>query len=166
MGSNYFDLLGIAQSYSIDLPALEKAYFAQQRLFHPDRFAGKPTAERMAALQRSADINKAYDALKNPLKRAQYLLHLQGFAVGTEADNVKPSQALLMDVLGWREQAEETADKSRLISELKALHESCIAGIAASYLAKKWDEMAQLTLKLGYVIKTLEETRHATAANP
>ena len=63
MASTYFELLGIVPAFNIDLSTLEKAYFAQQRLFHPDRLAGKTTPERMAALQRSADINRAYDAL-------------------------------------------------------------------------------------------------------
>ena len=165
MASTYFELLGIVPAFNIDLSTLEKAYFAQQRLFHPDRLAGKTTPERMAALQRSADINRAYDALKNPLKRAQYLLHLQGFAVGTEADNVKPSQGLLMEVMGWREAAEESPYQGNLKAELKALHEEALAGLLVCYEAKKWDEMAQLTLRLTYIIKTQEEIRHATAAN-
>ncbi len=103
MTMTYFTLSSISPAFDLDLQALEAAYFTAQRQYHPDRFAGKPAAERQQAMQRSADINQAYETLKNPLKRAQYLLHLQGITVGTEQDSVKPSQELLMETMEWRE---------------------------------------------------------------
>ena len=102
-----FEIFSITPTFDIDLVKLEAEYFKAQRLFHPDRFVGEPSAEKMAALQKSMDINQAYEILKNPLKRAQHLLQLQGIIVGTDADSVKPSPALLMEIMEMREQLEE-----------------------------------------------------------
>lgn len=142
---NYFALLGLPPAFTLDLPALEAAYFKAQHQFHPDRFVGKPDSERQAALQRSVDINKAYDTLKNPLKRAQYLLSLQGISVGTDSDTQKPSQALLMEVMELR----ESPDAEKLAS----LAKESITRLEKLAAAQDWPAMAEETIRLGYLIK-------------
>lgn len=143
---NYFELLHIPETFLMDLSALEAAYFAAQRASHPDRFIGKPQAERMAAMQRSVDINNAYHTLKDPLSRARYLLHLNGVEVGTDRDTVKPSQALLMEVMELRETPPDA-------KRLAGLREASIARIAKLSGAKDWPAMAEETLRLGYLMK-------------
>jgi molecular chaperone HscB len=149
-----FSLFGIAPVFDIDLKQLEAAYFSEQRKFHPDRFIGKSEQERLAAMQRSVDINKAYQVLKEPLSRAQYLLKLQGITVGSEKDSVKPSQALLVEVMEWREAAEEGKD---ITSILQQQREESLQHIANHYKNAAWEKMAQETLRLGYIEKTLKE---------
>ena len=150
----YFELLGFQPSFNVDLASLESAYFKVQRDYHPDRFVGKPAEERVMAAQRSADINKAYETLKNPLTRAQYLLHLQGIEVGTDHDTVKPSQAILAETLEWREEAEDPNEWPRLIAMLKNEYNQALQTIAQAYGLKDWVVMGQETLRLGYIIKT------------
>ena len=144
--SDYFNLLNVSPAYALDLQALEKAYFTQQRLYHPDRFVGKPDAERLAAMGRSVDINKAYQLLKNPLSRAQYLLHSQGIEVGTDHDTVKPSQALLMEIMELREEGVSKEKIAQMIADSVQL-------ISAHYHSASFDKMAQETLRLGYLMK-------------
>lgn len=158
---NYFELLNLPVAFNLDLKALEVAYFKAQREHHPDRFAGKPAADRQAALGRAGDINTAYDTLKNPLKRAQYLLSLQGIRVGTEHDSVKPSPGLLQETLEWREEIEEaTPDElTKLDDSLKAMREKSIALLSSHYIESQWEMMAQETLRLGYIGKALEAVR-------
>ncbi len=149
---NYFELLNISPAFTLDLSQLEKAYFAEQRKYHPDRFATKPPTEKHVAIQRSVDINNAYNMLKDPLKRAQYLLKTQGITVGTDKDTVKPSHALLMEVMEWREDG-ISADI------LKKMHEESVEMIAKHYITSAWNDMAQETLRLGYIVKTLEDSK-------
>ena len=158
--TDYFSLLGLSPHFDLDLPVLEKAYLAQQRLYHPDRYIGRPALERQVALQRSADINHAYDLLKSPLKRAQYLLKLQGVSIGTDQDSIKPSQALLAETLEWREQLEEARlpDETNTFAKAIALAvERSVNIISVSYGEAMWEGMAQETLRLGYLLKTQEE---------
>lgn len=143
--STYFTLLNLKPAFDLDLSLLEAEYFKAQRLYHPDRFVGKSAEERSVALQKSMDINQAYDTLKNPLKRAQYILKLQGIIVGTEADSVKPSKELLMEIMELREQA----------SDVSKLHKESLLAISKHYANNDWQNMAQETLRLGYLEKML-----------
>lgn len=146
MPADYFGLLGFTPTFQLDLDALEKSYFAAQNQYHPDRFVGKSDEERLDAMLRSVDINRAYRVLKEPLSRAQHLLSLQGVVVGTAADTVKPANALLMEVMELREDPPEP-------KTLAALIEDSITRIGQFYQAKDWQAMAQETLRLGYLEK-------------
>lgn len=74
----YFALFSLPRHLHVDLAALEKAFYAQSRRLHPDRFASRPAAEQEAALRASSELNDAYRTLKDPIARTQYLLGLEG----------------------------------------------------------------------------------------
>ncbi len=154
--TSHFSLLNISQTFDIDITMLESEYFKAQRQYHPDRFVGKPSGEKMAALQKSMDINEAYGTLKNPLRRAQYLLQLQGIIVGTDADNIKPSHELLTEIIELREQFAE----GKSVDQLGDLYENSLMDISKYYASEAWKEMAQETLRLGYLVKMLDEKKH------
>ena len=156
----YFTLLDILPAFDIDQEVLEESYFREQRKNHPDRFVGKPDQERMDALQRSSDINMAFDTLKDPLKRAQYLLLLQGIYVGTEKDTVKPSQELLTEIMELRESVGDIDHIDAfyaLSDDLAEMHGKLLNYIGSSYTKGQWDKMAQQVIKLGYVQKTMQD---------
>ncbi len=153
--TSYFSLLNISPAFDLDLTALEAEYFKAQRQYHPDRFVGKPAEERNQALQKSMDINQAYETLKNPLKIAQYLLQLQGIIVGTDADTVKPSHELLIEIMELREQLAE----GKGIEQISELHKNSLLDISKYYANKDWQKMAQETLRLGYLEKMLGEKK-------
>ena len=74
----YFSLFSLPRHLKIDLAALEKAFYAQSRRLHPDRFAARPAAEQADALARSSALNDAYRTLRDPIARTEYLLGLEG----------------------------------------------------------------------------------------
>ena len=73
---NYFDLFGLAPAFRFDNAVLDRAFRELQTEVHPDRFAGGSDAQKRLALQSSARVNEAYRALKDPVRRAQYILRL------------------------------------------------------------------------------------------
>jgi molecular chaperone HscB len=75
---NYFTQFELPLHLHIDLPALEKSFYAQSRKLHPDRFAAKPQSEQDAALAASSALNDAYRTLRDPIARTEYLLSLEG----------------------------------------------------------------------------------------
>jgi len=91
---NHFELLGLAPAFRIDVTELDRAYRQLQTEVHPDRFAGGSDTERRLALQSSAHVNEAYRALKNPVRRAQYLLRLHGIDAVSETDTALPIEFL------------------------------------------------------------------------
>jgi|CXWL01.1.fsa_nt_gi molecular chaperone HscB len=150
-----FEIFSITPVFDIDITRLEAEYFKAQRQYHPDRFVGKPAGERNQALQKSMDINHAYETLKNPLTRAQHLLQLQGIIVGTDADTIKPSNALLMEVIELREQLEE----GKKLEQISELHKNSLLDISKYYANKEWQKIAQETLRLGYIVKMVEDKK-------
>ena len=75
---SYFSLFSLPRHLHIDTGALEKAFYAQSRRLHPDRFAARPAAEQAEALARSSALNDAYRTLRDPITRTEYLLSLEG----------------------------------------------------------------------------------------
>ena len=76
--STYFTQFDLPQHLHIDLPALEKSFYAQSRRLHPDRFAARPAEEQQAALAASSTLNDAYRTLRDPILRTEYLLTREG----------------------------------------------------------------------------------------
>ncbi|MDM8545077.1 Fe-S protein assembly co-chaperone HscB [Candidatus Venteria ishoeyi] len=75
---NYFQLFKLPMQFELDITKLRTAYRELQRQFHPDRFAHASDQERRIAMQKTTQINEAFQTLKQPLKRAQYMLNLKG----------------------------------------------------------------------------------------
>jgi molecular chaperone HscB len=106
--NSYFTQFGLPQHLHIELPTLEKAFYAQSRKLHPDRFAARPQAEQDTALAASSQLNDAYRTLRDPIARTEYLLALQGIqleeqsraatddakASGTEKKQIAPPDLL------------------------------------------------------------------------
>ena len=118
---NHFELFGLPERFRFDADALDRAYHALQSEVHPDRFAAAGETERRVALQSSARVNEAYRALKNPVRRAQYLLQLHGIDAVGETDTALPLEFLERQ-LERREQAADAqaAGDVRMLSSLLA----------------------------------------------
>ena len=116
MGTNYFELFGLAPKFTIDLNSLDHSFRRLQTEMHPDRFAAGTEAEKRQAMQLSSNLNDGYRALKNPGSRAQYLVSLAG---KSDTGNAV-SSAFLMAQMEWRESI-ESARTGKNIQELDAL---------------------------------------------
>ena len=76
--ANHFSSFDLDPSFSIDVAILEQRYEQLMTICHPDRFAAAPAFEQRAAAKRAADINEAFNVLKQPVSRAGHLLQLAG----------------------------------------------------------------------------------------
>jgi molecular chaperone HscB len=92
--TDFYELLGIPRSLNLSLDALQQRFYELSRQLHPDRFMRKPEAERQQALDNSSALNDAYRTLKDPIKRAQYLLTLEGFEIGEQRSKDVPPELL------------------------------------------------------------------------
>lgn len=98
---DYFTLFGLPARYQIDTQALSLRFQDLQRQYHPDKFANGTQAQQLAAVQQSATINQAWQTLRHPLTRAEYLLSLHGFDLASEQHTVRDT-AFLMEQLTLR----------------------------------------------------------------
>ena len=72
-----FALLGETRRPWIDADGLKDRFQTLSGPLHPDRFHGAPEAERTAVGHRYADLNSAYQILKEPRDRLLHLLELE-----------------------------------------------------------------------------------------
>jgi len=110
---NHFELFGLSPAFALDRDRLEAAYRGIQARIHPDRFAQASDAERRASMQWTAQVNEAYRILRTPVRRARYLLELNGVDAGLETDTAMP-QEFLVRQMELRERLEEAKDASAL----------------------------------------------------
>jgi len=75
---DYFTFFGFPRKLNLDTSALEKEFYALSRRLHPDLFAQANPEERAFSLEQSSMLNDAYRTLKDPIKRTEYLLRLEG----------------------------------------------------------------------------------------
>ncbi len=87
----YFEVFSLPPKLHIDSAALEKSFYRLSREYHPDRFATKSAEEQAAATERSSLLNDAYRALRDPIRRTEYLLESEG--VELEEQSVKATEA-------------------------------------------------------------------------
>lgn len=156
---NLFEILGLPVQFPLDLKTLEGAYFTAQRACHPDRFVGKPEAERIAAITRSQMVNDAYETLKDPPRRAEHLLELQGiFILGEEAE---ASPTILMEMMELREQVADAGksgvELARIIDDIKERAKLTTQEIERAFELKDYDVAGEESVRLHYLGKAMEE---------
>ncbi len=83
-GTDRFAIFGLPLRYEIDPADLEKRFRQLSWEVHPDRHAQASPRERRIALERTTALNDAYRTLRDPLRRAAYLLELHGLKIESE----------------------------------------------------------------------------------
>ena len=103
--TNHFARLGLPRRFALDAAELERQYLARSRAVHPDYHAAGSSADLAASLELSAALNEAYNTLRDPFARADYLLGLEGGPSAAEQKQMPP--AFLAEMLEARERVEE-----------------------------------------------------------
>lgn len=108
-----FHLLGIEPCFQVDTGHLEARHRELSRALHPDRFVGRPSAERRLALSKAIEVNQALRVVRDPVRRAEALLERRGIEF-REGESFQPSQDFLAEILELRETLAEAAEESDL----------------------------------------------------
>jgi molecular chaperone HscB len=108
---NYFQLFNITPSFELDLNVLSSSYQTLQKTVHPDNFAHASEQDQRLAVQKSAQVNDAYQTLKNPLKRAEYMLIERGVDMPNEQQSFGDTR-FLMHQMELREMLEDIKSSS------------------------------------------------------
>lgn len=167
----YFPLFGLPVSFEVDQDELTRRYRELQKSVHPDRYAHAGEREKMLAMSEAARINDAYQTLRDPVKRARYLLELSGGKWQDEQTIADPE--FLMAQMELREELEEASETDDL-DALEALADRIAKQQQQQekILAREFSEVDQLHLvngkreiqKLMFYRKLREETERAISA--
>ena len=133
---DHFQRLGLGAEFALDPAELDRRYFALQRRLHPDRFVAKTARERAISQSQAASLNEAYETLKDPLERAQYLLRRQGVEIDPGDGATIKDPALLMEAMEMREalaEARDTAAVAALAARAEAEAKRTLAAVSAAF---------------------------------
>lgn len=158
---DHFARLGLPAALELEPAVLDRAYFARQRQWHPDRFVGKPAAERAQASVEAAGLNDAYRTLKDPLARAVYLAGLRGVDLPGDGKTIDDPD-LLMEAMEARETLHETATAAAveaLLAKARDDMKRSIEELGRLFLADDKPALRKALLRLRYLDKFAEEAR-------
>ncbi|HEY0707164.1 MAG TPA: Fe-S protein assembly co-chaperone HscB [Polyangia bacterium] len=187
--ADHFRVLGVAPAYAVDLVVLEQRYKEAARKMHPDKFARADQRARRASMAHSVRLNDAWKTLRDPVKRAEYLLTLAGIEVGSEEGTVKTTgnggngatagegsgrvrvpvpQELLMEILELREalmdaRAEgDEATVRKLADDVGQRRAEAMNKVAAAFVATpaNVDAAAHELVSVRYFDRFLAEVAH------
>ncbi len=161
----HFELFSLPPSVDLDVKTLEDLHRKLSLETHPDRLMGADARTRRIAAEKSAAINEAIKVLKDPVRRAFYLLELKGVKLDTEqaAAQLKMPMAFLEEIMERREalQGARSARKldaaQAMAKEIRAANTSALA-LAQDALRR--DDVPAASLALGrvrYYSRFLEE---------
>ena len=106
---NYFDFFELDRKLQLDGEQLQRRFYELSRRWHPDRFSRKGTSEQALALEATSVLNDGYRTLRDPVKRAEYLLAEEGFPIGEQRSKDVPAELL-----------EEVFELNMALEELKS----------------------------------------------
>ena len=75
---DYFSFFGFPRKLNVDTALLEREFYQLSRKLHPDLYSRADKREQEWSLEQSSQLNDAYRTLKDPIKRTEYLLRLEG----------------------------------------------------------------------------------------
>ena len=164
---NFFQLFGLHEQFRLENVPLDEQYHSLQTQVHPDKFAHLSEAEKRVSMQLATRVNEAYQTLRNPVRRARYLLSLHGVDTQEETNTSMP-MSFLMEQMEWREAVEEAqhaADldqleklEARLQKEVSHLHKLLEVKIDDEH---SYSAAAEAVRKLKFMEKLAEEISSA-----
>jgi len=158
---DHFARLGLPAALELEPATLDRAYFARQRQWHPDRFVAKPADERARASAEAAALNDAYRTLKDPLSRAIYFATLKGVELPGDGKTIDDPD-LLMEVMDAREELQEASSVGEVDALAAFAREDLEKGLATLprlFLANDKPAIRKTLLRLRYIDKFAEEAK-------
>jgi molecular chaperone HscB len=158
---DHFARLGLPAALDLEPATLDRAYFALQRQWHPDRFVARPAEERARASSEAAALNDAYRTLKDPLGRAIYLASLNGVDLPGDGKTIDDPE-LLMEAMEAREELHDAASVEAveaLAARSRDEMGRALGGLASLFLAGDKPAIRKALLRLRYLDKFAEEAR-------
>ncbi|WP_417349735.1 co-chaperone HscB [Ferrimonas sp.] len=160
---NYFELFDFPVAFQVDATLLSGRYRELQRAVHPDNFADASERDRLLAVQKAAEINDAFQTLKEPVARAQYMLKLGGIELQGETQTIRDT-SFLMEQMMLRETLEEVEESSDVESaamdfadDLGQRTRALMQQLESQLGDQQWPEAADSVRKLKFMKKLEEE---------
>lgn len=157
--TNPFALFDLPVQFQVNFDEVSARYLALQKSLHPDNYSASSAQEQRLAVQKSAEINDALHILKDPILRAEAIIHIH---TGEQQDIEQKStrdMMFLMQQMEWRETLEniETAkneeDLTAFTNGIVAEEKVILAQLETALNAQQWAEALAINDKLRFIKK-------------
>jgi molecular chaperone HscB len=159
---NHFELFELPYQFELDGSSLSSTFRELQRQYHPDNVASQDDKTRLQAVQKASQINDAFQTLKDPVSRAEYMLLLQGIDLKDEQQTMQDPEFLMQQMM-LREELEsitDSHDDAALFDfgeKVQALYDSLIADVKTALAQSQWQDAAVIVRKLKFAVKLRQE---------
>ncbi|MDP1651296.1 MAG: Fe-S protein assembly co-chaperone HscB [Rhodocyclaceae bacterium] len=165
---DFFSLFGLPCRQGIDADRLDALYRDIQARVHPDKHAHLAASDKRLAMQWATHVNEAYQTLKDPLKRARYLLELAGHDVRLETNTAMPAeflmaQMVLREAVADAKAAGDSAALDNQHRQLKKTIRGDHAVLQAALDANEYERAGALVRQLMFQEKLFHEIDDALA---
>jgi molecular chaperone HscB len=170
---NYFELFGMPVGFMVDGAELASRYRELQKVVHPDRYATAGEHSQRLSLQGATLVNEAYEVLRDPLRRARYLLTLKDIALDPQLQTLD-DPAFLMQQMELREALERVraapdpqVELDGLMREISGLIRGQIARLAVQFEDSSTEQLAAAaqTVQKMQFLKKLQAEAEAIEAD-
>jgi molecular chaperone HscB len=157
---NHFEIFGLQPGVDLDVSALDAKYRELSLKHHPDR-----AKNRLEAVSVTAALNDAVKVLRDPKRRAFYLLKLHGVDLEREDGPAKQSMPMefLEDILERREQLDDArrqkdvAKARSMAAEIEKLANDAFDAAKAALRDERWEVATAEMAKVRYFTRFMEE---------
>ena len=152
---NPFDIFELDYNIEIETKYLDKKLLELQTMVHPDKFFNSSEKEKNYSIKVSSEVNKAYDTLKNNVKRINFLLKLSKFKFDNEKHSFDDKTILgeIMELQNRCLMCDSDKDKEIISKEISVEVENTLAEIKNNFSLKNLENVHKFNVKLSYLEK-------------
>ncbi len=155
-----FRYFGFDPQFDLDELKLEREYLDLQVVVHPDKQAKRSAEECEYAKSHAIKVTQAYETLKDPIKRAQALMHLKGIELNLETHIQDPE--LLQQTLERQESLSNLSSKAAIkafIDESEVAEAIVMQELSQAFRESNFDAVPERVAALRYAQKLYRDAR-------
>ncbi len=156
--NNFFDIFQLDKTFDINYNMLEKNYRNLASQYHPDRTTMLSAFEQRQQMMLFTTINQAYETLKNPLSRANYLLKLNGIDADEKHTNIDSD--FLIQQMQWHEEletAQTTEEYKSINNKILMEKQEIINKLTDDFAKSNYNSALENFQRARFIYKLLEE---------
>jgi molecular chaperone HscB len=162
---DHFELFSLPRRVDVDVKALEQRFRELSLELHPDRRVGADPRHRRLAAEKTASLNEGVKILRDPVRRAFYLLKLKGVDLEGEqaASRLQMPMEFLEEIMERREvlervKAGKDLDRARAMAgEIRVARDRALDEARAALEADDVPSATQALGRVRYYLRFLEE---------
>lgn len=167
---NYYEIFKLPVQFEIDIEHLKQVYRDLQKEVHPDKFVSAGDQQSRLAMQMTSQVNQAFDTLKSPVLRSQYLLKLAGLDIDHEQETTM-DPIFLMEQMALREEIEAVRNQpdpleavDKLLATIKANQAEVMKAFDLAYQQENLTAAQEWSRKMQFLNKNVLELNEVAEA--